>query len=249
MLCCRDCSSVNCLRGRLSQRRSRRLAMLVAVLLSTSNKVFSWPPLRLVSNSRLRRLAASKATPSSRFSTLILWICGRLPRWVSLAYCNKQPAAHMAIGRWLQPKALKSWVPSCWFNNRFAESKSNSQGGWVRLPTQFSSQSMLGKSSEIKISTGLSRCNSLCSSSTWWASSSWKRPLLISRVAIPNWLFEQWIAASKLSERSSSRASSLSVPGVNTLTTARSTGPLLVAGSPICSQIATDTPCFTSLAR
>ena len=31
--------------------------------------------------------------------------------------------------------------------------------------------------------------------------------------------------------------------------TLRSTGPLLVAGSPICSQIATDSPSFISLAR
>ena len=41
----------------------------------------------------------------------------------------------------------------------------------------------------------------------------------------------------------------VSVPGVTIRTTSRSTGPLLVAGSPICSQIATDTPCFTSLAK
>jgi len=32
-------------------------------------------------------------------------------------------------------------------------------------------------------------------------------------------------------------------------TTWRSTGPLLVAGSPICSQITTDSPSFTSRAR
>ncbi len=39
------------------------------------------------------------------------------------------------------------------------------------------------------------------------------------------------------------------VPAVTTRTTLRSTGPLLVAGSPICSQIATGSPSFTSLAR
>ena len=37
--------------------------------------------------------------------------------------------------------------------------------------------------------------------------------------------------------------------GVMMRTTWRSTGPLLVAGSPICSQITTDSPSFTSLAR
>ncbi|MNT57500.1 hypothetical protein D3C72_1948710 [compost metagenome] len=48
---------------------------------------------------------------------------------------------------------------------------------------------------------------------------------------------------------SGSSAASVSVPGVTMRTTLRSTGPLLVAGSPICSQIATDSPSFTSRAR
>ena len=39
------------------------------------------------------------------------------------------------------------------------------------------------------------------------------------------------------------------LPGVTMRTTSRATGPLLVAGSPICSQIATDSPSFTSRAR
>jgi len=47
----------------------------------------------------------------------------------------------------------------------------------------------------------------------------------------------------------SSSDSSVSVPGVTTRTTLRSTGPLLAAGSPICSQIATDSPSLTSRAR
>ena len=45
------------------------------------------------------------------------------------------------------------------------------------------------------------------------------------------------------------QSESVSVPGVTTRITFRSTGPLLVAGSPICSQIATDSPSLTSLAR
>jgi len=39
------------------------------------------------------------------------------------------------------------------------------------------------------------------------------------------------------------------VPGVTMRVTARSTGPLEVAGSPICSQITTDSPSFTSRAK
>ena len=41
----------------------------------------------------------------------------------------------------------------------------------------------------------------------------------------------------------------VTVPGVTTRVTWRSTGPFDVAGSPICSQIATDSPSFISLAR
>ena len=57
------------------------------------------------------------------------------------------------------------------------------------------------------------------------------------------------IASSTASALASSRAGSVSVPGVTTRTTLRSTGPLLVAGSPICSQIATLSPSLTSFAR
>ena len=57
------------------------------------------------------------------------------------------------------------------------------------------------------------------------------------------------IASSTASDFASSSAGSVRVPGVTTRTTLRSTGPLLVAGSPICSQIATLSPSFTSFAR
>src|SRR5206468_5392047 len=52
-----------------------------------------------------------------------------------------------------------------------------------------------------------------------------------------------------LSDLSSSSEASVSVPSVTMRVTWRSTGPFAVAGSPICSQIATDSPSFTSLAR
>ena len=52
-----------------------------------------------------------------------------------------------------------------------------------------------------------------------------------------------------LSAFSSSSSESVSVPGVTMRVTCRSTGPLEVAGSPICSQIATDSPIRTSFAR
>ena len=49
-------------------------------------------------------------------------------------------------------------------------------------------------------------------------------------------------ATSRQSRLPSSSPASVSVPGVTMRVTLRSTGPLLVAGSPICSQIATDSP-------
>ena len=57
------------------------------------------------------------------------------------------------------------------------------------------------------------------------------------------------VADTRLSRSLGSSASSVSVPGVTMRVTWRSTGPLLVAGSPTCSQIATDSPLRTSLAR
>ena len=57
------------------------------------------------------------------------------------------------------------------------------------------------------------------------------------------------IATNKLSFLSSSKASSVTVPGVTMRTTLRSTGPFDADGSPICSQIAIDSPCLNNLAR
>ena len=55
--------------------------------------------------------------------------------------------------------------------------------------------------------------------------------------------------ASARSALAGSSASSVSVPGVTMRTMRRSTGPLDVAGSPICSQMAIDSPSATSRAR
>ena len=56
-------------------------------------------------------------------------------------------------------------------------------------------------------------------------------------------------ATKRFSWFSSSKASSVTVPGVKTRVTARSTGPLEVAGSPRCSHIATETPFLINFAR
>ena len=76
------------------------------------------------------------------------------------------------------------------------------------------------------------------------ASDSHARPV----VTTLRWLIMH-TASSGRSAFSGSRSASVRVPGVTTRITLRSTGPLLVAGSPICSQIAHDSPSLTSLAR
>jgi hypothetical protein len=59
----------------------------------------------------------------------------------------------------------------------------------------------------------------------------------------------EFTAASRLSREAASSAESVTVPGVTMRMTRRSTGPFDVAGSPTCSQIAADSPRFTSFAR
>ena len=76
-----------------------------------------------------------------------------------------------------------------------------------------------------------------------------KRPLARSSQASPWRLPSKHSAASRFSRWRSSRESSTSVPGVTTRTTCRSTGPLDFAGSPTCSQMATDSPRRTRRAR
>jgi hypothetical protein len=56
-------------------------------------------------------------------------------------------------------------------------------------------------------------------------------------------------AGQRLSRRSSSSASSVTVPGVTMRTTSRSIGPLVLPGSPRCSQMATLCPLRTSFTR
>ena len=67
--------------------------------------------------------------------------------------------------------------------------------------------------------------------------------------ARPNASRRRAIASRIASLFSASRSLSVSVPGVTMRTTLRSTGPLPAPTSPTCSQIATDSPARTSLAR
>ncbi|CFN72511.1 Uncharacterised protein [Bordetella pertussis] len=94
-----------------------------------------------------------------------------------------------------------------------------------------------------------------CSSDSSWAgahSVTWKAPLARLSQARPargSRLPVTQTAASARSALAGSKASSVRVPGVTMRTMRRSTGPLAAAGSPICSQMATDSPSATRRAR
>ncbi len=77
---------------------------------------------------------------------------------------------------------------------------------------------------------------------TWpWVTASQARP--------QRWRGPGCTASSIDSLLSLSSSLSVSVPGVTTRTTLRSTGPFDVATSPTCSQMATDSPSLISRAR
>jgi CCR4-NOT transcriptional regulation complex NOT5 subunit len=88
------------------------------------------------------------------------------------------------------------------------------------------------------------------SSSSGAHSARFSSPWVTLSQASPQALRGAWCTASRMdSVLSDSSSLSVNVPGVTTRTTLRSTGPLLVATSPTCSQIATDSPCLMRRAR
>lgn len=89
-----------------------------------------------------------------------------------------------------------------------------------------------------------------------WASSSWvhsarcTRPCVTLSHAKPQRARGPWCTASSMdSALSESSSVSVSVPGVTTRTTLRSTGPLVAPTSPTCSAMATDSPILMRRAR
>ena len=235
--------------GRCSQRRSNLPPIGVAQRSRMPSSVCSWRPLRLCSSSKLRRLAASRITLSSWRSTRNPVRCGRAPRWVFLTYCSKHPAAATATGWSIQPKPSRSCTRNWAHSARVALARSKCQDACRRKPGCWRHPSGGSDSSLISNSAGFSRSSSLRSAVSSCSCATTNRPLLKSKWASP-WMFlTRCRATNRLSRRSSSSASSVKVPGVTIRTTCRSTGPLLVAGSPSCSQMATDKPSFTSLAR
>ena len=142
--CCRTCRSRI---GICSQRFSMRLPIAVTLASNTAARVFSWPPARFCVSSRLRRVAASMMMPSCWRSMVMARMWGSMVRWVSLAYCNRQPAARSASGACSTPKPLKSRVPNCSVSCWRAVSSSNSHIGRRRRPRRCSISAMAANSS------------------------------------------------------------------------------------------------------
>ena len=255
--------------GRDNQRRNSRAPMGVAVASSTAASEPPSRPLVLSSSSRLRRVAGSSCTASSRFSTASPVRWGSAVFWVSCKYCSRAPAAVMANSMPVTPKPAKSRVLNWVVSRRSATSRSKCHGArGTRLPLQPSKASAtpscrpvkVASASETSSSTGCRRASSAASASVLSGSLTVKRPPARSTTARPasgapglrappRALPGIHSATTSVSRCASSRASSVTVPGVTTRTTARSTGPFDLAGSPICSQMATLSPLRTRRAR
>ncbi len=246
--CWRRLSSPRSRIGRFSQRRSNRLPMAVAQRSIKPASVYSTRAPRLVSISRLRRVWASRITACSRRSRCSVRRCGSAARCVSFAYCSRHPAAPIAAGASSASKPERSRVPSCSQSSRLLVPGSKCHGGRRRTPAAPSSHAGTSTPSGSSSSAGFKRSSSACNASRSASSVRLNRPPARSSQASPIAGASTTAASSRVS-LSSSSAASVSVPGVMTRTTSRATGPLLVAGSPICSQIATDSPSRTSLAR
>ena len=183
----------------------------------------------------------------SRCSVRRPLMCGSCCCWVSRAYCSKAPAAQIAAGSRSSPKPARSWVLNWRVNCSRALSSSKCQGGRRVMPG--CARVSNGLSSGMSNSAARSRANSPLSASRSVNCMALKRPLLSSSQARPVVSRCCASAASRVSWRASSKASSLTVPGVTTRTIRRSTGPLAAVGSPTCSAMATDSPSRTSLPR
>lgn len=138
---------------------------------------------QILGNLRFRRVAASIMMLSCWRSMVMERICGSEVRWVSFAYCSRQPAAHKPRGAFSTPKPIRSRVPNCKLSCWRAVSISNSHSGRRRSPRRPSISEVSAKSSAYSSSAGLVRCNSAAMVSRSAGSLTRKRPELMSSVA------------------------------------------------------------------
>src|SRR6266850_1354235 len=220
-----------------------RLPMPVAHSSSRENRVGAGSPRSVSVSSRLRRVAASSLTYSPARSAFTAVTCASACPCVLPAYSSNAPHAPIASVRSSQPYPASAAAPSCCRSFLFPLSTSKCQAG-SRVTKNPSSM----KSSAARTSAGPMRLSSFASACG--ATSATRRaPLASDSQASPTVDLSLDSDNRMLSDLSSRSEASVRVPGVTMRVTWRSTGPLAVAGSPICSQIATDWPSFTSFAR
>ena len=116
MLLCRNCRRFKSRMGSVIQRRNKRPPIGVIVESMMPARVCSLRPSGWCSNSRLRRVAASRCRWLCGFSIWIARRWGRAVRCVSFAYWSSAPATAMAAGSSSMPKPARSRVPNCSVN-------------------------------------------------------------------------------------------------------------------------------------
>ena len=222
--------------------------MAVTQVSRVDRRVGAGSPRRVSLISRLRRVTASSTTRASACSTASPVTWAMADPWVARAYCTSAPAAPRPGPSPAAPKPSRSRVRKRSVSASRAASTSKCQSGRRRRGTPADSTSASVTVSGQRISDGPSRASSEPSAAAV-VSSTRKAPEASDSQASPTRGPAGATASSTFSRRSSSRAASVSVPGVTMRVTCRSTGPLASAGSPICSQMATDSPRRISRAR
>ena len=260
MACSLALAVVRARSGVSSHSRSMRLPIPVAQVSSNDNSVGEVSPRSVWVSSRLRRVVAGKLMSASLVATLNsrTWTKSRPCVW--RAYSISAPAAAWACSRSWASKACRLCVCSCSSSKRRPRLTSNCHAGRSVSPKRWP-PALAFEASSLSTASNVSVLSALCSNScgatraTQVANSSGLHcamcttPCVMANHAKPNVLRGPWCTAITLaSALSPSSSDSVSVPGVTMRTTPRSTGPLPVT-SPICSQMATDSPKRMSLAR
>jgi hypothetical protein len=248
--------------GCVSQWRSSRLPMPDLQLSSSDSSVGAFSPRRVSVSSRLRWVAGGRSISDEARATFSVATWASAWPWVCSAKLSSAAAAAWATGRSCALKPCSDATFSSAHSLRSPSAVSNCQGGrwvraarcWVMAVGNGSARSPWGNSN----SAGSSRASQPGSSfSLHSVRPSWPlvRPSQARPHTAPPGAVRPWparvlnTAHSSVSTRSSSSSVSVTVPGVTTRTTLRSTGPLAVATSPTCSAMATASPRRISRAR
>jgi hypothetical protein len=243
-------------RGSSIQHLSMRLPMPVMQVSNSEKRVGASSPRRVWTSSRLRRVVMGKSISSSSRRTCRLCTCDSARPCVCSAYVSRAEAAAWACPSSSAPQAASVALLSCSSSLRRPSPESNSHSGRCVSDSEPAKRSALSRCSNAGVtsaannsSLGAMRATHVSSSSPVH-SASCNAPCVTLSQARPSRCREPWCTASRMaSALSLSNSVSVSVPGVTTRTTLRSTGPLAVATSPTCSQIATDSPCRIKRAR